>query len=154
NVSDIVSHSASSLGFSNSSNIMVIPTLTKRSAQSTVELLDGQTIAIAGLVNENMRDVVDKFPGLGDVPVLGYLFRSQEFQKGQTELVIMVTPRLARPLTEPSPSLPTDTFVAPDDREFYLLGHYTDNPDKNNKDQILPISGTEGQYGHDIGGSR
>ncbi|WBA79846.1 type II and III secretion system protein family protein [Endozoicomonas sp. GU-1] len=154
NVSDIISYSASSFGFANNSNVLVIPTLTKRSAQSTVELMDGQTIAIAGLVNENLRDVVDKFPGLGDVPVLGYLFRSQEFQKGQTELVIMVTPRLARPLQNPEPSLPTDTFVAPDDRAFYLLGQFqpevqsaTDNPQKR-----IAHAGAEGEYGHDLGG--
>jgi pilus assembly protein CpaC len=99
-----------------------VPSLTKRSASATVELGDGQTIGIAGLINENLREVVSKFPGLGDLPVLGALFRSQEFQKGQTELVILVTPRLAKPLPEGGVKLPTDGFVEPSDADFFLLG--------------------------------
>src|SRR3546814_3914097 len=77
----------------------VIPSLTKRSAQSTVELGNGQTIAIAGLVSQNTRDFVSRFPGLGDVPVLGQLFRSQHFIHGETDLVILVTPHLAQPVS-------------------------------------------------------
>ena len=73
--------------------VFAIPSLTERRAVSTVELSDGQSIGIAGLMNENMRTAVNKFPGLGDMPILGHLFRSQNFQKGQTELVILVTPQ-------------------------------------------------------------
>ncbi len=58
----------------------------------------GRRWALRGLINENLREVVTKFPGLGSVPVLGALFRSQQFRKGETELVILVTPRLAKPL--------------------------------------------------------
>ena len=120
-----------------------VPSLTKRSASSTVELADGQTMAIAGLLNESMREVVNKFPGLGDVPVLGHLFRSQEFEKGETELVIMVTPQLAKPIDPDQIKLPTDHFIEPSDTEFYLLGRTlgspaqmsdTDNTGANNTD--------------------
>ena len=109
-------------------NAFFVPALTKRSAASTVELADGQTMAIAGLINENMREVVNKFPGLGDVPILGALFRSQEFEKGETELVIMVTPILAKPINPDEVVLPTDQFIEPSDTEFYLLGKTLGSP--------------------------
>lgn len=95
-----------SAGSANS--VFAVPALTERRALSTVELSDGQTIGIAGLSNESMRESIRKFPGLGDIPVLGQLFRSQAFQKGETELVILVTPRLAKPLRQSEIRLPTD----------------------------------------------
>ncbi|WP_432473202.1 type II and III secretion system protein family protein [Amphritea sp. HPY] len=107
---------------------LFVPALTKRSASATVELADGQTMSIAGLMNENMREVVSKFPGLGDIPILGHLFRSQEFEKGETELVIMVTPVLAKPIDPNQIDLPTDNFVEPSDFEFYLLGRNLGTP--------------------------
>jgi pilus assembly protein CpaC len=79
-------------------------------------------MGIAGLINDNVREVVDKLPGLGQVPVLGQLFSSQQFISGQTELVIFVTPRLARPIQPDDIKLPTDNFIPPNDVEFYLLG--------------------------------
>ena len=79
-------------------------------------------MGIAGLLDDNLRELVTKFPGLGDIPVLGALFRSNQFQKGQTELVIMVTPRLAKPVAPGSVTLPTDKFVEPTDSEFYWKG--------------------------------
>ncbi|MDI3323802.1 type II and III secretion system protein family protein [Pontibacterium granulatum] len=121
-VTELTSTSAITLGSGSSSSGFFVPALTKRSARSTVELGDGQTIGIAGLINENMRDVVSKFPGLGDIPVLGHLFRSQEFEKGETELVIMVTPTLAQPFNADEIALPGDGFVEPSDFEFYVLG--------------------------------
>ncbi len=99
-----------------------VPSLSTRSAQSTVELADGQTIGIAGLIDENLREVVTKFPGLGSIPVLGALFRSQNFQKGETELLILVTPHLVKPLVPDEIRLPTDYVVAPGDFGWYLLG--------------------------------
>lgn len=104
------------------SNLGNLPLILKRSATGTVELGDGQTIGLAGLINEDTRQLVTKFPGLGDVPILGALFRSQEFQKDQTELVILVTPRLAKPLAPGAIKLPTDKFVEPSDADFYLRG--------------------------------
>ena len=99
-----------------------VPSLRQRSATATVELGDGQSMGIAGLLDDNLRESVTKFPGLGSIPVLGTLFRSSEYQKGQTELVIIVTPHLAKPVAPGSVKLPTDGFVEPSDSEFYLLG--------------------------------
>lgn len=104
------------------SSTFVIPALTKRSASGTVELADGQTIGLAGLINDTTRSMVKKFPGLGSVPVLGALFRSQDFLKGQTELVILVTPRLAKPVDPKKVPLPTDAYREPSDAEFYWMG--------------------------------
>lgn len=126
----------------------VVPSLTKRSAQSTLELGDGQTIAIAGLISENSRDLVNRFPGLGDIPILGYLFRSQEYRSGQTELVILVTPHLAKPVDAKVVLLPTQNFVEPSDLDFYLLGK-TKAPGAGRAVPVsLGVSG--GHFGHDL----
>ncbi len=100
----------------------IVPSLTKRSALSTVELREGQSIAIAGLINDRLREIVTKFPGLGELPVLGALFRSNEFVNNETELLIMVTPHLAKPMNGDKVRLPTDSFVEPTDLDFYLMG--------------------------------
>ena len=105
-----------------SSSVFAVPALSERRAVSTVELSDGQTIGIAGLMNENMNSAVTKFPGLGDIPILGQLFRSSSFQKGQTELVIFVTPTLAKPIRPEDVRLPTDSQVDPSNVDFYLRG--------------------------------
>ena len=99
-----------------------VPALRERSASATVELGDGQSMGLAGMLDDNLREVVTRFPGLGDIPILGTLFRSSQFQKGQTELVILVTPRLAKPIAPGSVTLPTDKFVEPTDAEFYWHG--------------------------------
>jgi pilus assembly protein CpaC len=98
----------------------VVPGLTKRGASTTIELGDGQSFAIAGLLKENVRDVLRKFPVLGNIPVLGALFRSREFQKSETELVIIVTPHLVKPLNMAAATLPTDFYVEPGDDKIYL----------------------------------
>jgi pilus assembly protein CpaC len=121
-VSELQSGSNVSLSPTGSSSSFYIPALTKRSAAGTVELADGQTIGLAGLINENMRSVVTRFPGLGSLPVLGSLFRSQEWIRGETELVILVTPRLAKPVDPSQIRLPTDGYKPPSDWEFYGLG--------------------------------
>jgi pilus assembly protein CpaC len=126
---------------------LLVPALTKRSAESTVELGSGQTIAIAGLINESTRDFVKRLPFLGDVPVLGHLFRSQNFLNDETELVILVTPHVAKPVDSRTVRLPTERFVAPSDYEFYMLGKT-----KGLGSRIVPVSlGTaEGSFGHDF----
>ena len=100
----------------------VIPSLTTRSASGTVELADGQSIGLAGLIADTMRSSASKFPGLAGVPVLGPLFRSQQWQKGQTELVIVVTPRLAKPVDAQQLRLPTDAYREPSDADFFWHG--------------------------------
>jgi pilus assembly protein CpaC len=104
------------------SSATFVPALRERKANATVELGDGQSIGLAGMLDDNLRQVVTKFPGLGDIPILGTLFRSNGFQKGQTELVILVTPRLAKPVAPGSVRLPTDKFIEPSDTDFYWHG--------------------------------
>ena len=139
-----------------STSAFVIPSLTKRGASSVVELADGQTIGIAGLINDNLREYVEKFPGLGDLPIIGALFRSQQYLSGQSELVIFVTPHLARPITEQQAHLPTDNFVPPDDLTFYLLGSLGHFGDRKNEPAPAAARLEEmpkGSFGHELGGA-
>ncbi|XPG90422.1 type II and III secretion system protein family protein [Variovorax sp. 160MFSha2.1] len=99
----------------------VLPSLTVRRADTTVQLNDGQSFVIAGLIKANVTESIKRFPGLGEVPVMGALFRSTEFQNEQTELMFVITPRLVRPLAE-SPRVPTDNHVVPSRAEVYLNG--------------------------------
>lgn len=131
----------------------LIPALTKRSANATFELKDGQTIAMAGLINENLREVINKFPGLGDLPVLGALFRSQDFVKGETELVILVTPRLAKPIAPHDIRLPTDDFIEPSERDFYLFGRIEGTSAGSvsiDTQDTQAAGGTESNFGHQV----
>jgi pilus assembly protein CpaC len=121
-VSELQSGNAVNISPGSSNATFVIPTLSKRSASGTVELADGQTIGLAGMIDNNMRSVVSRFPGLGNLPILGALFRSQDWQQGESELVILVTPRLAKPVDPAKISLPTDGVTAPGDWEFFGLG--------------------------------
>jgi pilus assembly protein CpaC len=121
-VSELVDSNSLVLTPTDTTSRFTIPSLSERRAVSTVELYDGQSLGIAGLVNESMRSAVNKFPGLGDIPILGHLFRSQDFQKGQTELVILVTPRLAKPIKPADVKLPTDAVTDPSNAEFFLGG--------------------------------
>lgn len=90
-----------------------VPGLTTRRAETTVELGSGQSFMIAGLLSNNSQNQIEKAPGLGDVPILGSLFRSTEYRKGETELVIMVTPYLVKPVNASDIRLPTDGYLAP-----------------------------------------
>ena len=71
-----------------------IPALTTRRTETEIELRDGQTFAIAGLLNNSMTSTLQKIPGIGDIPILGLLFRSKAAQKNRTELVVMITPQI------------------------------------------------------------
>ena len=100
----------------------LIPSVNTRRVSTVIELGDGQSFAVAGLLKDDVREDVKKFPVLGDIPVLGALFRSTSFQKNETELIVIVTPHLVKPLDMAKQTLPTDAFIEPDDFEFYLLG--------------------------------
>ena len=91
-----------------------IPGLTVRRTETTVELGSGQSFMIAGLMSNNASHTIEKLPGAGDVPIIGALFRSTSFQQGETELVIVVTPYLVRPVDDGDISLPTDGYQSPD----------------------------------------
>ncbi|MFV0449279.1 MAG: type II and III secretion system protein family protein [Vibrio sp.] len=159
-VSEIATSTALSLGASGTNATYYIPPITRRSASSTLELADGQTIGIAGLLSENVRDSASKLPGLGDLPILGQLFGSQSYISGETELVILVTPRLAKPIDRSKIKLPTDAFVEPNDVKYYLLGRgaYLKKPDQIHRapldhSQVMELSakgGSEGSFGHEM----
>jgi len=140
-VSELVNSNSVAIQRDGVSSSFLIPSLSTRSAESTVELADGQTIGIAGLINENMREVVTKFPGLGDLPGLGVLFRSQNFQKGETELLILVTPHLAKPVLPADIRLPTDNFAEAGDIGFFLGGKLEGR---------APRSTARAGYGHEV----
>lgn len=114
----------SELDFNNAVAISgaIVPGLNTRSAETVVELADGQSFAIAGLLRDTSRDAMNKYPLLGEIPILGVLFRSREFQRNETELVIIATPRLVKPLDMAKQPLPTDFYVEPSDTDFYVLG--------------------------------
>jgi pilus assembly protein CpaC len=99
-----------------------IPAISTRKASTVVDLADGQSFAIAGLISESLKENNNRFPVLGDLPVLGTLFRSTDYQKNKTELVILVTAHLVKPLDMAKQTLPGDGFKEPTDYEFYMLG--------------------------------
>lgn len=99
---------------------VTIPATKNRQARTSVELGAGETLAIGGLMQDSVRQQINKLPGLGDIPILGALFRSRDYIHSQTELVILVTPYLAQP--GPMPGLPTDNMVVASDAEAIFLG--------------------------------
>jgi pilus assembly protein CpaC len=104
-------------------NGVQIPALTTRRAETTVELGSGQSMVIAGLLSNNHQNSIEKTPGIGDLPVLGALFRSNGFRREETELVIVITPYLVKPVDSPGQiALPTDGYRTPGDAERVLLG--------------------------------
>jgi len=101
---------------------LVIPGLTTRRAQTTVDLRHGESFAIAGLIRSNFTDSVEQFPGVGNIPILGTLMRSSAFQREESELVIIVTPYLVRSAVPGQLRLPTDSFVPPTESQLFLNG--------------------------------
>jgi pilus assembly protein CpaC len=114
----------SELDYTNAINInnYLVPGLLTREMNTHIEVGDGQTFSIAGLLQDTSRNIIQKFPLLGDLPILGALFRSSQYQKNETELVALVTPHLVKPLAPGQAKLPTDNYIEPSDVDFYLLG--------------------------------
>ncbi len=103
--------------------LVTIPGLSTRRAKTTVELRDGQSFAIAGLLQQDYQNEISGLPWLSDIPILGALFRSTGFRRNETELVILVTPRLVKPARSMAElSVPTDRVVLPSDAELFLFG--------------------------------
>jgi len=142
-----VASSVSEIDYTNAIRIegFVTPGINIRKAATMIELGDGQSFAIAGLLSENIRENVEKFPFLGDIPILGALFRSSSFQKNETELVIIVTPRFIKPINKDAQPVPPDFYTEPDDTQFYFN---TDPPvEKASKDGSA-VGDMDGQFGH------
>lgn len=126
------------------------PGLITRRAETVVELRDGQTFVIAGLLDGFNRRGVDQVPGIGDVPVLGALFRSAAYQKRETELIIVVTPRIVKPMVPGTPmTSPLETLTSSSDADLFLKGQLENKPPSKK-----PVKKNNGATGHilDIGG--
>lgn len=158
-VSDIASTSTIPSGIVGAE--FVVPNLTTRKLETTVQLHDGQTLALAGLLQDNLRESVSKIPGLGDLPVIGALFRSTSYSQDKTDLLIAVTPHLVKPVKEGSITFPGEYLQPPNSLEFYLEGRlegrrfpddisnmsrhsFTSSPQTTES-----TGGLEGEFGHE-----
>lgn len=156
-VSNISGTSVTSLG--------QFPLLDTRKLETNVELHDGQTLALAGLLQENLREQVRKVPVLGDIPILGALFRSSNYIQDKTDLLIAVTPHLVTPVPEGSLRFPGEDMQPPNRYEFYLEGRlegrrYLDSPSALSSHNFAAVptagerapGGLEGEFGHRMPG--
>ncbi len=125
----------------------VVPGFATRRASTGVELGDGQTFAIAGLLREELRQQASQYPFFGDIPILGTLFRSKQYLRNESELVMIVRPRIVKPMAAGDVELPTDDYVEPGDLEFYftssLEGH-----SHNGTHDWWHLGGLIGKTGH------
>jgi pilus assembly protein CpaC len=103
-------------------NNLTIPGLQTRRAKTTLEIRDGESFAMAGLIRKDFQDTVRQVPLLGSIPIIGSLFRSTSFQHDETELVIIVTPHLVRPVPEGTLRAPTDLSGPPNEADLLILG--------------------------------
>jgi pilus assembly protein CpaC len=151
----VVNPEVSSIDKANSvsSGGVTIPGLKVRRAHTTVELRDSESFVIAGLLADDYQNTISQFPFLGDVPILGALFRSTGFQRSETELVIVVTPHLVVP-RKGRVATPADHFIPPSDFELFLLGSQAGSGRSlRPEDRVLmggdpKKGGVEGPYGH------
>ncbi|GAA6176653.1 type II and III secretion system protein family protein [Sulfitobacter pacificus] len=128
-------------------NGIEISAFTRRETSSTVELRDGESFAIAGLLTDDFVDNSSQLPWIGDVPILGALFRSADYQRSQTELVIIVTAHLVTPTRGEALALPTDRIKPPTEKDLFLHGRVSE-------DTRAPTKGAAGEVAkQDFGGS-
>lgn len=120
----------------------------RREAETTVEMRDGQSFAIAGLLQDDFTDRSGQIPWLGDVPVLGALFRSADFQRNQSELVIIITPHLVSPTRGEALALPTDRVKAPTEAELFLFGKTASTGASKGAVGEVAKQGYSGSYGY------
>ena len=141
-VSEISSNGAVILnGFS-------IPAVSTRRAETTVELGSGESFMIAGLMQNSYNSAIDKTPGLADVPILGTLFKSDGYRRNETELMIVVTPYLVKPVSDSEIVLPTDGFKAANDAERFLLNrNHSGTGDDRPKPKMAPATPTNQSFG-------
>lgn len=125
-----------------------IPSLNTRRASTTVELRDGESFAIAGLLQDDFRDAVGQVPWLGDLPILGALFRSASYQREQTELVIIVTAHLVNPVRGEALALPTDRVTIPTEADLFLHGRVAGRPRPGTAAGDVAQQDFTGSYGY------
>jgi pilus assembly protein CpaC len=123
-----------------------IDAFSRRETQTTVEMRDGESFAIAGLIEDRFLDDASQLPWVGDVPVLGSLFRSTSYQRSQSELVIIISAHLVSPTRGEALSLPTDRVRPPSERDLFLFGKMA----KDQKGAAAEVAGQDfgGSYGY------
>jgi pilus assembly protein CpaC len=119
----------------------------RRETSTTVEMRDGESFAIAGLLQDDFRDLNGQVPWLGDIPILGALFRSVDYERSQSELVIIVTPHLVTPVRGEALALPTDRITLPTERELFLNGSVVGAPKKGPAAEVAKQD-FSGSYGY------
>jgi pilus assembly protein CpaC len=141
-VSEITSNGAVVLnGFS-------IPAVSTRRAETTVELGSGESFMIAGLMQNSYNSAIDKTPGLADVPILGTLFKSDGYRRNETELMIVVTPYLVKPVSDSEIVLPTDGFKAANDAERFLMNrNHSGSGGDRPKPSVAPATPEDQSFG-------
>jgi pilus assembly protein CpaC len=128
-------------------NLINIPAFITRRANTTIEVRDGQSFAMAGLLQSVQTKNAEQVPWLGQLPVLGALFRSASFEREETDLVIIVTPHIARPAKPGQPlRTPFDAAKSSNDAEYFLLGNLEANGDMQRR--FIKGTGVKGPYGH------
>lgn len=128
---------------------LTIAAFKRRETSTTVEMRDGESFAIAGLLQDDFRDNNTQVPWLGDVPILGALFRSADYQRSQSELVIIITAHLVTPTRGEALALPTDRIKPPTEQELFLFGHVTrDAKKKNSPAGEVAKQDFSGSYGY------
>ena len=125
-----------------------IDSFTRRETSTTVEMRDGESFAIAGLIEDNFLDNAAQLPWLGDVPVLGALFRSADYQRSQTELVIIITAHLVSPTRGEAFALPTDRVKPPSERDLFLFGKTANTLRAGGAAQEVAKQDFSGSYGY------
>lgn len=139
------------------------PAFSTRRTETTVEMSDGQSFAIAGLMQSDANNLINQYPLLGDLPVIGALFRSTNFQRSETELVIIVTVHLVKPVVAASLRNITDSYIPPNMLDQYLLGRlegglwfyrgdFSSGAKSNNNKTTKSETGLDGAYGHQVAG--
>ncbi|RQS35411.1 type II and III secretion system protein family protein [Burkholderia sp. Bp8992] len=118
-----LSQTGVTLSASNIGGTSILPLITTRRASTTVQMGDGESFAIGGLIKDNASGALKAIPGVGEVPVLGALFRSTSFQQDRTELIFLITPHLVKPLQTADVPLPTDSFSKPNEADVYATGN-------------------------------
>jgi len=150
----VLNASVSSIDSANGTTInnAFVPAFRTRETSTTVELRDGQSFAIAGLLEDDFQDNASQVPWLGDIPVIGALFRSAEFQRSQSELVVIVTAHLVTPTTGEALALPTDRIRPPTERELFLFGQ-VGNTNSSSNTRVSTQSGSDEVANQDFSGS-
>lgn len=135
---------------------VAVPGLVKRRAKTTVEMRDGQSFAIAGLLQNQNERLVNQIPWLGSVPILGALFRSSNYNQKETELVVIVTPHLVKP-AKPGDVIagPTDSTIPPNDVDFFAAGKLDVTKSRHDviREYVVSNGAAIGAHGHIVGGA-